>query len=226
MNKNAIALGIISIAFLATIGTALASKTVSPASQWKILDRVQLPNGGWNFLTRHPSVMSDGSLTFPFLTDTGKQYTNYMLENYNKDLTGTTITAEVAVTGDPSAFGYNICGGASAGTSGGYVRIEFQDTAAGPYNETDYWWSHAASTDLMAALSGNVTLTADTTNLADWSDINGHFASDPGYTDGFYHALANAKEISFSFGGGSCYANGVAVESGSASFVMHSLTIS
>ena len=54
---------------------------------------------------------------------------------------------------------------------------------------------------------------ADTTDYSDWSDINGHYASDATYTEAFENALREVKEVSLSFGG-NCFARGVTVTEG------------
>ena len=98
--------------------------------------------------------------------------------------------------------------------------------AAGAYQPTDYWWSdvQGATTLLAAEVPDGVTLTAHTANLSDWSDINGTLAT--AVPDAFYAALKNVKEVSLSFGGGGCFAHGVAVSGGSATFQLWSFDIS
>ena len=218
---------------ISTSGAAFANSTTA---QWKILSLEQLPNGGWNYKTSHPAATTlDGApaLTFQFLADDGMQYTNYMLVNYNSNvepLTGATITATVSVTCSSASCAFD-WRGTSTGSPAS-VRIEIQDTTSGAYTPNDYWWYHGAVS--LASASGTaVTITADTNVRASWSNICGQSATDttvytgtdcvggtyPGVSpyDGFTNVLANAKIISFSFGGGSFFANGVAVI-GSATF--------
>jgi hypothetical protein len=200
-----------------TVSSALASE----AGHWRVLETVTLPNGNTNFMTSHPMATGD-VLKFP-IPAPSDGYVNYMLQNYNRDLTDTTITATVSVSAsDGATFVFPLdCGG----TIPPSVRIEFQDTSAGAYQPTDYWWSDVqGATTLSAAVGAPVTLTADTTNLSDWSDINGTSATDA--QAAFSAALKNVKEVSLSFGGGGCFAHGVAVSNGSATFQLWSFDIS
>ena len=233
---------ILGIFALLLVTVAPASAIVLNGAQWRILDRVQLPNGNWNYATRHPYNL-DGGITgvaFPFLTPTDG-YTNYMILNYNKDLTGKTITASINIDAVPeTTFTYRGCPGANAPS----VRIEFQSTSAGKYTPNDYWWS-ADSANLASIINNPdiliVEAKTDVLNRAKWTNIAGKPATDTtepwtNYDgtietvspyDGYTNALKDVKEVTLSFGGGSCYANGVAVtDGGSATFELLSFGIS
>jgi hypothetical protein len=145
--------------------------------------------------------------------------------NYNHDLTGQVISATVQVSADSGATIVAQPDQCTPNGASPTVRIEFQDTTSGAWTETDYWWSHAGSVPLSGAETSPVTITADPANLADWSDIYGHSASDPAYTAAFDAAVQNAKIVSLSFGGYCHYANGVAVTGGGATFQLSSFTI-
>ncbi len=140
----------------------------------------------------------------------GVRHTDYRLVrrlpllNYNVDLTGKTITA----TASWGAGTYKTRG---AEGSGAYVRIEFQDTASGPYDSNDYWWC-TQSLDLNTVTSG--TLTASLANRSIWINQSGKSALDTTEDwvqwqgdvvhmspyDGFTQAMKNVKQISLSFG--------------------------
>jgi len=217
-----VALAGATVLVMAAAAPALADGNLAgSAAGWKILTTVTLPNGNTNFMTTHPDAAEGGGLSFSLPKD-GDGYTNYLLRNYNQDLTGQTITAIVSVTG--SGF-VSRAGSFCSGSSVPSVRIEFQDTSAGTYLPTDYWWSDVnGATTLADASAGPVNLTGDTTVPADWSDINGESATL--HRPEFAAALRNVKQVNLSFGGGSCFANGVAVTSGPATFTLQSLTIS
>jgi len=206
---------------MAAAAPALADGNLAgSAAGWKILTTVALPNGNTNFMTSHPDAAADGGGLSFALPSAGDGYTNYLLRNYNQDLTGQVIKATVSVSGSPA---FDVRPGC-AGSIPPSVRIEFQDTSAGTYLPTDYWWSDVnGATTLAAASAGSVNLTGDTTDLSDWSDINGQSATN--YSAEFEAALQNVKQVNLSFGGGSCFANGVAVTSGTATFTLQSLTI-
>jgi len=209
------------VLLMAAAAPALADGNLAgSAAGWKILTTVALPNGNTNFMTSHPDAAAGGGLSFG-LPSAGDGYTNYLLRNYNQDLTGQVIQATVSVSGSPDFVVRPGCGN----TIPPSVRIEFQDTSAGTYLPTDYWWSDVnGATTLAAASAGPVNLTGDTTVPADWSDINGESATL--HRPEFAAALRNVKQVNLSFGGGSCFANGVAVTSGPATFTLQSLTIS
>ena len=192
----------------------------SSAAGWRILTTVTLPNAHTNYKTTHPDAVEGGGLSFS-LPNSTDGYTNYLLRNYNQDLSGQTITAVVSVSGSPT---FVVRPGCGTGTPAS-VRIEFQDTAAGTYLFTDYWWSDVrGATTLASASAAPATLVGNTSDLSDWSDINGESAVV--HEAEFKAALQNVKEVNLSFGGGSCFANGVGVTGGTALFTVHNLTIS
>lgn len=138
------------------------------------------------------------------------------------DLTGKSVSASVTVSGlsTSASFGYY---GGFCGSSTSYVRIYFKTSNAGGFQETQYWWSHAAHLDL----TGNETATLTTSfgDAPDWSDVYGHYASDPGYAAGFQAAVSHVTEIGLSFGGGCFYENGVGTSDGSGTFTLNSFAV-
>ncbi len=138
------------------------------------------------------------------------------------DLTGNkTITATFSITGTAPTFFYdttdNPCGTPAS------VRLFFETSNAGGFNETHYWWSNPVSFSL--ALTTDPSLTVPVSG-ADWSDFFGHFGNDTSYSAGFNAAAANVTSIGLSFGGGCFFANGVGVSPGSATFRLTDFTVS
>ena len=175
--------------------------------------------------------LDGGGVQFPFQTSTTAGawngtgwFTAYLKTNYNRDLTGKTITATVDVVADAGTkFWTRSIDCPNTGVDG-YVRLEFQ-SATGNYDASDYWWSTGNTWNLSAlAISGvPTTLSLSTTNTAAWSNINGQTgADDPA---GFAAALKNVKEIGVAFGSACRYASGVNVSGGTASFQLQSYTV-
>jgi hypothetical protein len=180
------------------------------------------------------AALPGGVAQFPFeqfVSTSSGSFVVYLLNNFNSDITGKTISANVAW--DQGA--YRTRGPVS---DGAYVRLEFQDVGNGDFVSNDYWWS-SVSLDLNGGTSG--TLTAALTNRALWSNICGKLATDhnsyagPNCTggidpatspyDGFTNAMKNVKLVGFSFGRASRFASGVAVTVAPASFRLNSFTI-
>ena len=204
-----------------TAMVAAAAGLFPNPNAWKILDKVTLPNGNVNFATRHPDANPNGGISFPLL-DESQGYTSYLLGNYNKDLTGMTITAVVHVDATPGTTFVTRDVNPCTAT----VGLEFQDTAAGTYDSNDYWWyvPRVSLADLMTGMVPLVAPLADRANWinqsskpatdteTDWVEWQGDVVHMSPY-DGFTKAMKNVKIVSLSFGG--CgYAGGVAVETG------------
>jgi hypothetical protein len=219
-----------------TAMVAAAAGLFPNPNNWKILDRVTLPNGNVNFATRHPDANPSGGISFPLL-DESQGYTSYMLGNYNKDLTGKTITADVKVVATSGTT--FVSDDSSPCDEIATVGLEFQDTSAGTYDSNDYWW-YQQRVSLSDLMTGTATLVAPLADRANWINQSGKPATDleTDWTewqgdvvhmspyDGFTKAMKNVKIVSLSFGG--CgYARGVAVETGTgtASFDLLSFSI-
>jgi hypothetical protein len=172
--------------------------------------------------------LDDGGVQFPFQTSTGQPWNGtgwfsvYLKTNYNRDLTGKTITAivdVVATTGTQFWTRTSACPNTGADA---YVRLEFQ-SATGNYDASDYWWSTNSLNLSTLATSGTATLLSASTDGANWTNLNGQ----SGITDsaGFAAALKNVKEIGVAFGSSCSYASGVNVSGGPASFQLRSYTV-
>jgi hypothetical protein len=137
------------------------------------------------------------------------------------DLTGKPITATFEITGAATPFiffGEPFCGTTSA------VRLFFQTSNAGGFDETHYWWSNPVSF-VLANTSGPAILTASLSDPGAWSDFFGHFGNDPTYSAGFAAAVSNVTTIGLSFGGGCFFENGVGTTDGSGTFTLDTFTV-
>ena len=163
----------------------------------------------------------------------------YLLANYNVDITGKTITAGISWTNTVGTALTAFATRSASCSSGSYVRLEFQDVTAGPYNPNDYWWS-TASLDLNAMAAGNLTVSLG--DRTTWTNMIGAPATDTTTTswlnwntglvepmdtpyNGFTKATKNVKQIGLSFGNACSYASGVAVVGDTGTFTMTSFTV-
>jgi hypothetical protein len=194
------------------------------AAYWDINQAATVPTGGVQFPIQ------------PFDSVTTGSFAVYLLLNYNVDLTGKTINAEVSWT--PGEYKTR-----STVHLGAYVRLEFQDTSSGTYDSNDYWWTTGTTAPLALDLNAAVTSGTLTASLADrdaWINQSGKPATDTTEDwiqwqgdvvhmspyDGFTRAMKNVKQISLSFGSSGSYASGVAVVGQDpATFTMSSFTV-
>ncbi len=218
---------------------ALAVAPNAAARNWRLFSVMPATSAFWDIDPLSPTSSDVAEFPFqPFVSDTTGEFAVYLEINYNYDITGKTITADV--NWDPGTFGtqrYQAYQGNSPDPTA-YVRLEFQDVASGKYTANDYWW-YSGYLDLNAVTSG--TLTASLTDRAGWTNICGKQASDhtiysgpdcvggffPAVSpyDGFTYAMKHVKIVSLSFGRASRYASGVAVVGGPATFTLSSFTI-
>jgi len=198
---------------------------------WRVYNVEPATNSFWDINKAQSDV--DGGVLFPFqtfLTTSTGSFAVYLLNNYNVDMTGNTITS--TMSWDPGTYKTR-----SEVCSGAYVRLEFQDVAAGPYDSNDYWWStgsldlNTASTSgqLLASLKDRTAWINQSGKLADDNETNwvewqrDTVAMSP--YDGFTKAVKNVKQVGLSFGSSCTYASGVAVMGTPASFHMTSFTV-
>jgi hypothetical protein len=183
-----------------------------------------------------PLRLPDGALQFPFLSfqspSTGS-FAVYLLLNYNYSITGKTINVSADWTSSDIALPYKT---RSTVHPGAYVRVEFQDVTAGPYDSNDYWWA-LISLDLNALASGTMTVSLSDRTLwinqagksatdmtENWMDWTGSIVRLSPYA-GFTKAMKNVKQLGLSFGSSGSYASGVAGGDGTAVFTLRSFTI-
>lgn len=229
------------ISALMTFGLAVPAIASSPSqteligNNWRIFNVMPATSSFWD-INQAKSVDS-GGIEFPFqayaaTTSPTASFATYLQTNYNTDLTGKTITADVSWT----AGTYVTRNGDPAN-----VRIEFQDVASGKYTSNDYWW-YSGHLDLSTTTTGILTASLSDSSRANWTNVCGKPATDmtpnpssncvggtdPAVSpyDGFTNAMKNVKSVSLSFGG-EFFASGAAIDSTSstATFNMSSFTI-
>ncbi|MEO6059160.1 MAG: hypothetical protein ABIQ05_04205 [Candidatus Limnocylindria bacterium] len=215
---------------VATAALAAPPTTDLMGQSWRAYNRVFTPSL-WDI---NKVKLSNGGLVIPiqeFGTTTTGSFAVYLLNNYNVDLTGMTLTADLSWT----AGTYRTRGAAA---SGAYVRFEFQDVTAGPYDSNDYWWSTGAnSLDLNAATVGELSVSLTDCNL--WSNQSGKSACDTtedwlqwqgdivhqSPAAGFAEAMKDVKQLGLSFGNVSAYASGIALVGATGTFTVSSFDV-
>lgn len=230
LTSSAVALTALAFMALSASVPALAaspSATDLSANSWRVFNIDTSVPKLWDI--NKAEALSTGGVEFPFQTSTTAGdwlgtgwFTVYLKTNYNRDLTGKTITAIVDVVAPAgTSFWTRTSACANAGTDA-YVRLEFQ-SATGNYNASDYWWSTGNTWNLSTIANVPTTLSLSTNDAALWSNISGQTgADDPA---GFAAALKNVKEIGVAFGSSCSYASGVNVSGGTASFQLQSYTV-
>lgn len=218
------------IPMLLTVTAVFATSSINP--NWRIYNVKPDTASYWD-INKVKSV--DGKYEFPiakFESPTTGSFAVYILQNYNYDLTGKTFSMSASWTSGTYKTRSTVHPGA-------YVRFEFQDTSAGPYDMNDYWWSTGTnSLDLNAASSGSLTVSLE--DPSKWTNLCGKSATDTtlysgpdcvgGYptmnpAEGFANAMKNVKEVSLAFGSSGSYASGVALDGGAGIFTMESFNI-
>ena len=209
---------------------------------WRVYNILPGTSKLWDIDQLQP--LTDGIGQFPFQTfkdTTSGSFAVYLLANFNGDLTGKTITANVGVSAPAGTKFFTRSSNCANTGEDAYVRLEFQDVTAGPYDSNDYWWStdnvalsslSGTGTDLVAATTetGRVHWTnqagrsaTDTThNWTDWTGLP--VAASP--YEGFTKALKTAKQLGLSFGSSCRYASGAAVTaSGAVTFDLFDFSV-
>ena len=220
------------IIFVVLVFTIFATMAVAPSdqpTQWRVYNLKPDTASYWDI---NKVKSSEGNLgEFPlqqFISTTSGSFAVYLLTNYNNDITDKTFNAELAWT--PGIY-------KTRANSGAYVRLEFQDVTAGPYDSNDYWWSTdnldliAGSGDTLEAALPNRTLwtnqnglSASNTTTINWTDWAGNFIAESP-SDGFTKAMKNVKQLGLSFGNANSYASGVALDGGTGTFQLIDFTI-
>jgi hypothetical protein len=232
MKIKIVALAFASALALAALVTAFAASSSDVGKNWRVYNGEPAASSFWDI---NPVKTTADGVQFPvqqFESPSTGSFAIYLLNNYNVDMTGKTI----------SATDMNWTGGTYETRStvfpGAYVRLEFQDTTSGTYSSNDYWW-YKGSLDLNAVQSGN--LTASLADRANWTNVCGQIATDviaqPGPNcvggtdpavspyDGFTNAVKNVKLVGLSFGSSGSYASGVALDGGTGTFTLSTFTI-
>ena len=180
-----------------------------------------------------PDVLPGGGLRFSFQKAEESWFSLYLLTDYQRDfngadITGKTVTAEIAVRVAQDTVFRNRsrdCPNTSA-----YARLELQTVTGNTYEPDDYWASKGEPLPLAADLSAmdkngrkTVTLTASTLNPRDWVNID--LQSGDTRPAEFAAALKKVKRVGLVFGSACRLASGVATTGGGGQFELRSYRI-
>jgi hypothetical protein len=217
------------VSALVALPIALSAIDIT-SQQWRAFNVKPDTASYWDI--NHVTKDASGWLVVPvqqFDTKSTGSFLVYLLNNYNVNLTGKTLSTSVFWT--PGIYETR-----SEGCGGAHVRFEFQDVSSGPYDSNDYWWS-TVSLDLNAVSSGEITASlADRTlwtnqagksatdTTPDWEDWTGTIVAMSPY-DGFTKAMKKVKQLSLSFGSDCRYASGVALMDGTGTFTVQSFVV-
>lgn len=201
---------------------------------WRVYNGLPATSKFWDINQLQPLSGGIGTFPFqPFVNATSGSFAIYLLLNYNYDITDKTIATTFDISGSPGAFSTR---NTNSACSGGFVRLEFQDVSAGPYDSNDYWWS----TDALNLLNlANGQFEVSTQDRTHWTNQAGKSATDetPNWTDwtglqvalspydGFTKARKNVKQLGLSFGSPCTYASGVATANPGAAFDLLTFTV-
>ena len=218
--------GLLLSVMIVPVFAAQPTTTVLSANNWRVFNIDTSVPKLWDI--NKAAAQSGGGVQFPFQTSTTAGawdgtgwFSVYLKTNYNRDLTGKTITAIVDVVAPVGTLFWTRTSACANDGTDAYVRLEFQ-SATGNYDASDYWWSTNSLNLSTLATSGPTSLSASTDG-ANWTNLNG----DSGIVDsaGFAAALKNVKEIGVAFGSSCSYASGVNVSGGTASFQLNSFKV-
>jgi hypothetical protein len=237
------------------LGLATGANAAKPAPP--PVESISLAPGAWVIMTYVPdngytvpipfSVQKarDGSVKFDFLdTPDRAMLLTHLKQAIAKGSLGKTISAHVAIQTTPGAE-FNYCGPVDCAGSdaGGFVRLYLEGAnpalsgclpdfdPSRPDCEAQYWWSNPIAIDLdaLAALGPNGIVLQVPLNVDNWSDRDGHLASDTSplnYPVAFAASVAHANKLGLSFGGGDNFAFGAgATDPAEATFYLLKLEI-
>ena len=205
-------------------GSAWAAQSGAGASGWAV---GYYTPAGRALSEAEAAPLTGGVATFDFtdlantallITDQGSQK-GALLGN----LTGETLSATFELAGVDSPFVYY--GEPSCGGTDSNVRLFFETSSAGGFNETHYWWSNPASVDLSTLGNAQATISVPLGSPGDWSDYYGHFGNKPTYAAGYQAAVANVTAVGLSFGGGCFFENGIGTTDGLGSFQLNAFSV-
>jgi hypothetical protein len=205
------------------VSCTLDSTTLDPSSQttaWTVYDYNPSNNAlaPRNAPNKMPATTTGTTTTFEFLP--GK-YTA-LLTTTDRSLTGdlsmTTLTDQISVSGSATSFMTQHGGGDCANDVPAAVRFYFVSPSAsgstvgtppaGFY--TQFWWSNPTNVPLTAGNQTPVAITAIVGDPSEWSDWNGQRGnSSAEVLAAFEKAIQKVQTVGLSFGGECFFETGV-----------------
>lgn len=212
-------------------GLLSCSVATDPSSQtgWTVYD---YNPSGQAIAPRHspnslPATTTGSTTTFPFKDGI---YTALLTTNdasLTGDLSNTTLTDTVSVSGDADSFMTQHNGGNCVSNTPAAVRFYFTSpSASGPSTGTppagfytQFWWSNPVNQQLLFGKSDGGTIMASLADPTQWSDWNGQRGdSSPAVLEAFMEARQKVQSVGLSFGGECFFETGVTPTSGTSTF--------
>lgn len=202
------------------------------APNWKVIGKNPSGHEG----ASRPAQAFDDGIGFAFEPD--PQGNKLFLTDHRGsllgNLTGKTLTATFTIIPTGAMFTYtgegeswNACGTPTHAS----VRLYFEASTIGPWEEQDRWWSNPQASPLTSLVGQPVTL-AVPLDTASWYDKGPDGKTPQPASDvptDFAAAVARVIRVGVSFGGGCdiyALAGGAAPTNGTASFVLKSYLVS
>ncbi len=219
----------------------LGSTALDPSSQttaWTVYDYNPSNNAlaPRNAPDKMPATTTDATTTFDFLPEKFTALLTTTDRSLTGDLSMTTLTDNISVSGPATTFMTQHNGGANCSSNiPATVRFYFVSPSAsgstvgtppaGFY--TQFWWSNPTNVPLTAGNQTPVTITALVSDPDEWSDWNGQRgSSSPEVFAAFEKAIRNVQTVGLSFGGLCFFETGVTVDPSTTSDEMFSSTFS
>jgi hypothetical protein len=208
--QSALAAALVALAIVISGPTSAADNGAPKWQVWNYNPSGRALNGGV------PAAANAGIATFSFPADPNTALLITDHGSYKGTLLGDLTVKNISATVSDSGGPFTYYGQGTPGDCPGFpanVRLFFQTSNAGGFNETHYWWSNPVSLPLNG-LTAKTTMSASLANPGTWSDFYGHYGSDPQYSAGYQDAVKNVTSIGLSFGGGCFFENGVGAPNG------------
>ena len=200
----------------------LDSSALDPSSQttaWTVYDYNPSNNAiaPRNAPNKMPATTTGTTTTFEFLPGKFTALLTTTDRSLTGDLSMTTLTDQISVSGPATTFMTQHGGGDCVGDVPAAVRFYFVSPSAsgstvgtppaGFY--TQFWWSNPTNVPLTAA-SQTVTISVPVADPNEWSDWNGQRgSSSPEVLAAFEKAIRNVQTVGLSFGGECFFETGV-----------------
>jgi hypothetical protein len=201
----------------------LDSTALDPSSQttvWTVYDYNPSNNAlaPRNAPNKMPATTSGSVTMFTFLPGKFTALLTTTDRSLTGDLSMTTLTDQISVSGSATTFMTQHGGGDCVGNAPAAVRFYFVSPSAsgstvgtppaGFY--TQFWWSNPTNVPLTAGSQAPVTITVPVSDPNEWSDWNGQRASSgPEVLAAFGKAIHNVQTVGLSFGGLCFFETGV-----------------
>lgn len=205
--------------------TMAASDPSSETTEWTVYDynpsgRALAPRNSPNSM---PATTSGATTIFQFENGIYTALLTTKDPSLTGDLSNTTLSDSISVSGDAASFMTQNGGGDCANNVPAAVRFYFRSPSASGSSTgtppagfyTQFWWSNPMNVPLLSGGQPAITISASMSDPTMWSDWNGQRGdSSPAVTEAFMEATHKVKEIGLSFGGECFFETGVTPTSG------------